>query len=204
MMTHPRQVCSSFCPILWMPTVLRTISLWHDLLGVINQKLELSKCGYYALEYKFLPPGEPKLINHPNAEITLVDTEGQILQIQQWPNNKAAKYLGLQESLSNMTSQLQALTKKCDSHSRVIHCCHLNWTKVNTFYQAINSPSVGFCLPCSHFTGKELHKAQSKAHQAFITKSGYNQNMASEVIFGPHFLVGAGFFTSTMNRVMAK
>ena len=75
--------------------------LWHDLLGVVNQQLELPKCGYHALAYDFLPTGEPKLINCPNAEIVLIDLTGQPLQITQWPNNKAAKYLVHQESLSN-------------------------------------------------------------------------------------------------------
>ena len=66
--------------------------------------------------------------------------------------------------------------------------------EVNTFYQAIYRPSVGFCLPCSHFTEKELHKAQTKAHQAFVSKTGYNRNTASAILFGPHYLGGAGFF----------
>ena len=178
--------------------------LWHDLLGVVNQQLELPKCGYHALAYEFLPTGKPKLINHPNAEITLVDMAEQPLRINQWPNDKAAKYLGHQASLSNKQSQLQALTNKCDTHSRVIHCCHLNWFEVHTFYQAIYHPSIGFCLPCSHFTVQELSKAQLKAHRAFITKSGYNRNTASCLIYGPHFLGGAGFSTSMMNRATAK
>ena len=53
---------------------------------------------------------------------------------------------------------------------------------------------MGYCLPCSHFTEKELHKTQTKAHRAFVAKTGYNRNTASAVLFGPHFLGGAGFF----------
>ena len=37
--------------------------LWHDLLGVVNQQLELPTYGYHAFEYDFLPNGEPCLIN---------------------------------------------------------------------------------------------------------------------------------------------
>ena len=66
--------------------------------------------------------------------------------------------------------------------------------EIGTIYQSIYRPSVGFCLPWSHFTEKELHKAQTKAHRAFVAKSGYNRNTASSVLFGPHYLGGAGFF----------
>ena len=148
--------------------------LWHDLLGVVNQQLELPKCGYHAFQFEFLPTGEPKLINHPTTELTIIDLNGHPLQITQWPNDKAAKYLGHQESLSNKKSQLEAITMKCDGHARIIHCCHLNRMETTTFYQSIYRPSIGFCLPCSHFTEQELHKAQTRAHRAFIAKMGYN------------------------------
>ena len=116
------------------------------------------------------------------------------LKITQWPNDKATKYLGHQESLSNKISQLYAITKTCDGHAWVIHCCHLNQLEVNTFDQAIYCPSMGFCLSCSHFSEKELHKAQTKAHGALIAKSGYNWNTSLVVLFGPHYIGGAGFF----------
>ena len=111
--------------------------LWHNLLGVVNQQVELPKCGYHALEYNFLPTGEPQLITCPKAEIVLIDMAGQPMQVTQWPNNKAAKYLGHQESLSNKKPHFDMITKKCDSHAHVIHCCHLNCSEIGTFYQAI-------------------------------------------------------------------
>jgi hypothetical protein len=45
--------------------------LWHDLLWVVNQKLELTKCGYH--EYEFLVTGEPRLINKPPVDLVLAN-----------------------------------------------------------------------------------------------------------------------------------
>ena len=79
----------------------KNCQLWHDLRGVVNQQLELPKCWYHAFEYDFLPTREPHLLNIPETEIILMDMTGQPFHITQWPNDKASKYLGHRESLSN-------------------------------------------------------------------------------------------------------
>ena len=73
-------------------TAQRDCQLWHDLLGVVNQQLELPKCGYHAIEFEFLQTGEPKVNPLPTTELTLTDLTGNPLQITQWPNDRAAKY----------------------------------------------------------------------------------------------------------------
>ena len=55
--------------------------LWHDLLAVCNQSLELPKCGYHAIQYEFLPTGEPQLTQLPQSTIVLKDSEGQPMAI---------------------------------------------------------------------------------------------------------------------------
>ena len=174
----------------------RDCQLWHDLLGVINQQLELPKCGYHALEYEFSSTGKPLLFNHPQAEITLIDNMVQPLQINQWMNDRASKYLGHQESLPNRIPQLNALTKKCDGHECLSDPL-LPLEQIGSTHLLsgnLSSECGMVLLPCSHFTEKELQKAQTKAHRAFIAKSGYNCNTASAVLFGPQYLGGAGFF----------
>jgi hypothetical protein len=88
--------------------------LWHDIMWVCNQKLELNKCGYHALVYEFLTSGEPKIVNNPESTLLVYDHVGQPLQIQQWPANKAKQYLGTKKSISNHAPQLETLTAKCN------------------------------------------------------------------------------------------
>ena len=90
--------------------------LWQDLLGVVNQQLELLKCGYHAMAHEFQPTREPTLIISPEAEIVLIHRTGRPLQITQWPNNRETKYLGHQESLSNKKPHLD-LIKKGNYHT---------------------------------------------------------------------------------------
>jgi hypothetical protein len=72
----------------------------------VNQKLELTKCGYHAIEYEFLPTGEPKLINKPPVDLVLMDEQGNCFEIEQWLYNRAAQYLGCKKSISNKKTQL--------------------------------------------------------------------------------------------------
>jgi hypothetical protein len=53
--------------------------VWHDLLAVCNQKLELPKCGYHAIMYDFEPSGEPILVDQRASRITLGDGAGELV-----------------------------------------------------------------------------------------------------------------------------
>ena len=168
--------------------------LWHDLLWVGNQKLELPKCGYNVMNYEFLPSGEPQLENNPGTQLTVNDHKGVPLVIDQWPNDKAVQYLGCKKSISNQTTQFKVLKDKCDGYAQIVNCSHLNRTEAQAFYFAIYRLSVGYALPSSHFNAQQLQKIQSKSHQAMVSKSGYARSTPTAVILGPYYLGGAAFF----------
>jgi hypothetical protein len=159
-----------------------------------NQKLELPKCGYHAMEYTFLETGEPELINKPDSTLVLQDQNRQPLQIEQWSNDNAAQYLGGKKSPSSKTPQFIALKAKCDDHGRVINCSHLNRSEALTFYFKIYRLSARYALPTRYFTELELKKAQMKSHKAFVTKMGYNRNMGHWVLYRPQYLGGEALF----------
>jgi hypothetical protein len=89
----------------------RDCQLWHDLLWVVNQKLELPKCGYHAIQYEFQPTGELKLLNAPETRLILQDPQGNPIQIQQWPNDKAAQGASLLTQWGNITGWYRAYTQ---------------------------------------------------------------------------------------------
>jgi hypothetical protein len=168
--------------------------LWHDLLLVCNQSLELTKCGYHTMGYEFDPTGLPSLIDTPESSITITDASGNALPISQWPNSKAAKYLGTKKSISNQQPQFEELRAKCNEFARVISCSHLSRRETQVFYWAIYRLSVGYALPTCHFSQKQLHTIQTKAHRTMVAHSGYNRNTAATVLYAPPPLGGAGFF----------
>ena len=146
------------------------------------------------MQYEFLPTGEPQLVNQPTSTITLTDTQGNPIQIQQASNQTATKYLGTHKCIGNHNKQLDVLLKKCNEFARIITCSHLTRKETQCFYWAIYRLSANYALPTTYFTAKELNKIQAKSHAAFLSKSGYNRNMPSVVVYGPPSLGGAGFF----------
>ena len=168
--------------------------LWHDLLLVCNQSLELPKCGYHTMAYEFDPTGRPSLLDTPDTSITITDALGNALPISQWPNSKAAKYLGTKKSISNQQPQYDELLSKCNEFARITSCSHFNRRETHVFYWAIYRLSVGYALPTCRFTEKQLTKIQAKAHRAMVAHCGYNRNTAATVLYAPLYLGGAGFF----------
>jgi hypothetical protein len=55
--------------------------LWHDLLLVCNQSLELPTCGYSTMAYECDPTERPSLIDTLDTSITITDALGNALPI---------------------------------------------------------------------------------------------------------------------------
>ena len=167
--------------------------LWNDILNTSNQALELPKCGYHIIHQDFKPSGEPVLQTAIEADITLKDSNGRDISMTQWPADKAVKYLGVYKCPDNQSQQAQVLQKQCDEFARVLCTSNLNRAETQTMYWAIFHPSVGYALPTCYFPQHQLTKIQRKAHRAMVSNSGFNRNTSSDVLFGPHYLGGAGF-----------
>jgi hypothetical protein len=168
--------------------------LWHDILEAANQSLELTKCCYHVMEFEFKPSGKPVLVIHNQRDQLLVqDKHDNRVIIRHVPNNEATKYLGCWKAPQGQKQQKQSIEKKCSEYARIINCSSLTRKETKYFYEGIYKPSVGYPLPTTYFTEKELDKVQTKAHQAMVTHCGYNRYTARSVIYGLERLGGAGF-----------
>jgi len=78
--------------------------------------------------------------------------------------------------------------------TKVANTCHLTRGATQCLYHAIYNPSVGYALPVTAFTFKELNTIQAKSHSAMLSKMGYNRNSPTEVVFGPRHMGGFGLF----------
>ena len=131
--------------------------LWHDMLQSSNQALELSKCGFHVMEYRFEDDGKPVLINKPEVPpLQVQDSEGNMLEITQWENTKATKYLGCYECPANKKEQLEIITKKCKDFKRILQSSYLTSREAEISYWSIYRPSVTYPLPICTFTLEEL------------------------------------------------
>jgi hypothetical protein len=134
-----------------------------------------------------------KFNTNPENQLIVQDKSNNRVTIRHIPNNEATKYLGCWKAPQGQNQQKAALTKKCNDYARIINCSTLTRRETKYFYEGIYKPSVGYPLPTTYFTEKELDKIQAKAHQAMITHCGYNRYTATTVIYGLERLGGAAF-----------
>jgi hypothetical protein len=177
-----------------LQTASQDSQLWYDILEAANQSLELTKCCYHVIEFEFKSSGKPTMVNHNQAcQLEVKDKQNNRVTIRHVPNNEATKYLGCWKAPNGQKQQRAALAKKCDEYARIINCSILTRRETKYFYEGIYKPSVGYPLPTTYFTEKELEKIQAKSHQAMITHCGYNRYTARSVIYGLKRLGGAAF-----------
>jgi hypothetical protein len=127
--------------------------------------------------------GTPCKSDRP-LQLIVQDKHNNRVAIQHTPTNEATKYLRCWKAPQGQKQQKAALAKKCKEYARIINCSTLTRRETKYFYEGIHKPSVGYPIPTTYFTAKELNKIQAKAHQAMITHCGYKRYTAKLVIYG--------------------
>ena len=138
----------------------------------VNQQLELTKCKYHVMHYDFKPSGEPQMVIEPQppTHLTVTNATNQPVHITHVPSDQALQYLGCHKCPMNQNKQEQVLTSQCKDFARKVISSHLTRRMTNMFYSGIYIPSVGYCLPMTYFTKKELEAIQRPAHRAMLSR----------------------------------
>ena len=173
---------------------------WHDLLRASGGALELPKCSYQLIAWRFLDSGRPILQAGISKHQIRVQSDGST------NNNRSAHTIpGMSAFTAHKTlghykdpngaqiQQRKVLKEKCAKAAAFINCSPLNREEAWTYYFAIYLPSVGYPLPSCHFSKAVLDKIQRSVMSSMIAKCGYNRRTKREIIYGPAYLGGANF-----------
>ena len=93
----------------------------------------------------------------------------------------------------NLKRQRQVLTEKSTDMAIFIGSSPLSRREAWTHYFSVFLPSIGYTLPNTHFTKKELERIQAKSMSAIFAKCGYNRYTKRLILFGPLHLGGGTF-----------
>jgi exonuclease III len=170
---------------------------WASLLGATGGALELSKCSYHVVFWRFSVQGAPVLMNM-KAElppITVVDpTSLQPQELEYLNPYEAHKTLGYyKEPAGIQVQQFTKLKEKSDEITEFLWKTPLTRSEAWTYYTACYLPSVTYPLTGSYLTAKQLTKVQTRAMSIIIPRCGYNRNTHRSIIYGPQRLGGASF-----------
>jgi hypothetical protein len=171
---------------------------WNDLLHASGGALELPKCAYQLMSWRFLNDGRPLLqagVSSQKVKVYSGATDRCVYQeIPGMSAYTAHKTLGIYKDPNGAQERQRIeLHRKCITAAEFISRSPLNCEEAWTYYFAIYLPSVGYPLPLCHFPRNVLEKIQRQVMSAIIAKCGYNRKTKREVIYGPASLGGANF-----------
>jgi hypothetical protein len=170
---------------------------WAQLLGVTGGALELQKCSYHVMSWKFTDQGAPVLATCPLEYQNLAVTDPLTARshtLLYLPPHTAHKTLGhYKEPAGTQVAQFRQLSQKSDDITRFLWSSPITRSETLLFYNACYLPSISYPLTCSYFSRHQLEKVQRRAMAIIVARSGYNRNTKKEVLYGPIEYGGARF-----------
>jgi exonuclease III len=183
-------------------------TIWSHLLQATGGALELSKCSYHVLYWKFSSQGAPVLCNI-QSEIPALEVPDPITNtsetLEYLPPTKAHKTLGHFKEPSGLhKEQYRQLKAKSDQITDFLWSTHLTREEAWLYYQACYIPAVTYPLTSSFLSPAQLKSVQTKAMAIITAKCGFNRHTKTEVLFGPRDLGGADFRHLTVQQGIAQ
>lgn len=173
---------------------------WASLLSVSGGCLELSKCFYYVLAWKFNDYGDPEPMTPHDIDAITGRVRVQICEhgkdtpmpISIKHPDTAHKTLGVWKSMTgNDSTHLTALTSRSKNMSSIVSTSGLFPYQADVAILMIYTPAMLYSLPAVNLSEKALDKIQYKALESFVPALGYNKGFSRAVMLGPSDYGGA-------------
>jgi hypothetical protein len=184
------------------------LTAWKELLEAYGGKLELEKCFYYTLNWKFNKLGDaiPTMIEEQRAicpQITVKDTTtNSEITIQQKETMEEHQTLGCKKTMIHNNAGQKTKLKK-QSFDTGIKVKNSTFTRKQG-WMALNGsyiPSIRYSLSATSLTKDEIDEIQKFTIDKFLSKIGYDHSTHRSIVFGPKELGGLGLchlFTEMM------
>lgn len=170
---------------------------WESLLACTGGQLELSKCFYYFVKWKFDDNSRPKIDNETRMEIILTDTidKQNTIKIKQKHPHEPHRTLGVYISpTENESMAIEELTMiKSNKFSNLIRSARASLTKeeTNIFMKSMYKPSMGYQLVATALSEEQCRRIQSSTVRNLAISLGYNRNSPTTLLHAPSHLGGA-------------
>ena len=169
---------------------------WERLLFISGGKLELNKCFFYLLIWKFNDDGMPSLMTKAQLPHKLMITQGndnEPTEIDHKDCATAHRTLGVMKAPNlSQAGETKRLAKKCKDHAKAILSNSVSSTDSAIAYRVYHLTSIGYSLSTTYLHAKALQKIQGPAVSAFLATSGFNRNMKRALVFTPRHHGGIG------------
>jgi hypothetical protein len=172
--------------------------IWERLLWTTGGLLELEKCRFYIVHWKFNANGIGSMMSKaemrtPTMLLTEGDT-GSLQKVDQLHLDESFKTLGIHKTISgHQGKQITEMKTKSDACARGILSVNVTnfeaWTGLFTIWCGqMNYPLAAASIP-----RPACEKIQSKAISASLSKCGFNQKTNRAIVHGTPWFGGLGW-----------
>lgn len=172
---------------------------WKELLEASGGKLELTKCFYYILTWKFDKKGNPipttipeqRLVANP-ISIPDSDRNTEVL-IQQKEISEAHKTLGCYKCIiRNEEAEILYLTTRSNALANMIKNYGLTKKQATLAYNLVYISSLKYGLPSTTLSYQQITNIHRYAVDKFISAMGIDHSTHRALIYGPSEYGGFG------------
>ncbi len=150
---------------------------WEQLLSASGGKLQLSKCFFYMMCWKWDTEGKPTLMTSTqmNYDMKMIDTQsGTIKSIKKKECTDAHRTLGAWPGpFCKETHQPQNLKDKSVGFARIKKTIKITKRLTDISNWMLYLPSMIYLLPSTCLTKKDLDKVESPVTREILNASGY-------------------------------
>lgn len=173
---------------------------WERVLWSTGGKLNLSKCFYYLVNWRFDEKGRPFLANgnylalHGIPPLRLQDSSSGIRQAlsfkECWEPHRTLGVIIAADR--KQAGERRRLTKKSRVHASTLRIAKFTAQHAMRYYQAIYGRGMAYSLPATSLTEKELHKIQSPFTRQLLHRLRYPNSFPSALVYAPTWYGGLG------------
>ena len=184
---------------------------WATLLEASGGLLEISKCFYYILAWKFSDEGDAlpmtlEEIKHITNPITIYDSNTKInTNITLKCVTESHRTLGAHKTMIGCEKmQQEVLQEKSDAFAAIVKSSSLSRRQARVAYTSLYMPAITYCLPAVNLSEEILTQIQCKAVGAFLPAMGYDHSFPRQIVYGPRNFGGLNLGNLYTEQSIAK
>jgi hypothetical protein len=173
-------------------------TVWSKLLEASGGKLEMEKCFYYILSWKWSKNGnpQPQIISEQSCNsqpICLERNKENPQYLKQMEINESHKTLGvLKTTMGIEDKHIQYLMEKSEKYTLKAQYGHMTRQQACIAYYSNYIPAMMYSIVATCLDETQLNKIQQKATTMFLRIIGYDMHFPRAVVYGPQTFGGLG------------
>ena len=145
-----------------------SVTTWYELLQFVGGDLELTKCGWYVIDWG-LDGNDKPYMQTTTQKLWITTPSGNKIPSNKLNPNTPSTYLGVTSQIDgNQSEQLSKLLESAKDLSRKLSTCHMPHQYGHLYQQCSINPKLSYPLLASSLSDRQIESIQNIIHPSVI------------------------------------